>query len=522
MIPRSKIRNQPRWRYLWFSLALPVGLMLLLVGCAGPLSVPLERTPAIYVEPESAKPGSLVVVIGSQWQPNEVVLIDLVSVYEGEPISDTFAVARTGDDEIFIISFLFPTDKRWTQADSVQVTAHSVASDREATADLSVVAPKVSGDTKQSILFPMVATGGKQPVSAPAVGTAQVSSSRVNLRAGPSTAYAVLTVLSPGISFSVLGQSVDTDWLRIRLGSGLEGWVARVYTDFDATVPIIRVDPNLPDTPSAVEEQIWLGEYYSNRTLEGKPALVRRDQNVKFDRAYAAPAATLQPDDFSARWTRLIYFPAGAYRFHLTFDDGVRMWIGNELVIDEWSETSLRTVSVERTFKTADARQIRIEYFEATERAHIDFWWARISNFPEWRGAYYDNDNLVGAPVLLRNDPAVDFTWGQDSPGAGVPRDNFSVRWMRTVEFDQDIYRFRAQMDDGLRLFVDGNLIIDEWHNGGAREVVANYALNKGLHAIRVEHREITGDATAGSGGRRPVRWSHIPTGRANIGPIPA
>jgi uncharacterized protein YgiM (DUF1202 family) len=113
----------------------------------------------------------------------------------------------------------------------------------------------------------------------------------------------------------------------------------------------------------------------------------------------------------------------------------------------------------------------------------------------DWRGEYYNNTSLSGAPVLVRNDVNVNFNWGQGSPGANVPADNFSARWTRGQHFDGGTYRFHIFMDDGVRLWVDDRLIIDAWYDGAAREVTGDYGLGSGMHNLRVEYYERSSNA---------------------------
>ena len=54
----------------------------------------------------------------------------------------------------------------------------------------------------------------------------------------------------------------------------------------------------------------------------------------------------------------------------------------------------------------------------------------------EWRGEYYNNPNLQGQPVMVRNDPSVNFDWGYGSPAPNIPVDYFSARWTRSFNFD--------------------------------------------------------------------------------------
>lgn len=80
-------------------------------------------------------------------------------------------------------------------------------------------------------------------------------------------------------------------------------------------------------------------------------------------------------------------------------------------------------------------------------------------------GEFYNNMNLAGAPEGTRVDGPVDFNWGLGGPGvAGVGDDEFSVRWSGRLHITQTGgYRFQTRSDDGVRLRVDGDLVIDEW-----------------------------------------------------------
>jgi uncharacterized protein YraI len=114
-----------------------------------------------------------------------------------------------------------------------------------------------------------------------------------------------------------------------------------------------------------------------------------------------------------------------------------------------------------------------------------------------WVGSYWNNPDLSGPPDLVRYDPAIDFDWAGLSPDPAIQVDQFSARWDRSPFFSAT-YRFIATMDDGMRVWVDGNLIIDDWHEGKARTDEAEVALQQGQHQLRVEYFEAGGKAVAG------------------------
>ncbi|MCX7801240.1 MAG: PA14 domain-containing protein [Fimbriimonadales bacterium] len=89
----------------------------------------------------------------------------------------------------------------------------------------------------------------------------------------------------------------------------------------------------------------------------------------------------------------------------------------------------------------------------------------RPDGTPGLRGEYFDNPDLRGEPRLVRADSNVRFDFGRQAPAEGLPKENYSVRWVgrlgpipRTGR-----YRFRVLSDDGVRLWVNGKRIIDRW-----------------------------------------------------------
>jgi glucose/arabinose dehydrogenase len=78
-------------------------------------------------------------------------------------------------------------------------------------------------------------------------------------------------------------------------------------------------------------------------------------------------------------------------------------------------------------------------------------------------GTYFPNVNLV-SPAFARTDATVNFDFGEGSPGSSIPADYFSIRWTGQVEPRYtETYTFRTTTDDGVRLWVNGQLIIDSW-----------------------------------------------------------
>lgn len=123
---------------------------------------------------------------------------------------------------------------------------------------------------------------------------------------------------------------------------------------------------------------------------------------------------------------------------------------------------------------------------------------AQADGYCNWQASYWNNRDLYGQPNLNRCDEAIDFDWHGLSPDPSINVDNFSARWVRTYNFAAGTYRFQATMDDGMRVFVDGHVIIDEWREGNLRTVEADVNLSSGPHKLVVEYAEMGGNAVAG------------------------
>ncbi len=116
----------------------------------------------------------------------------------------------------------------------------------------------------------------------------------------------------------------------------------------------------------------------------------------------------------------------------------------------------------------------------------------------QYRADYYNNISLSGSPVMTRCEGwPINWDWGGGSPGGDVPADNFSARWTGRARIESGTYTFIARADDGVRVWLDGALIIDAWRDQGPTEFRADRSVNAGDHDIKVEYYERGGGAVA-------------------------
>jgi hypothetical protein len=223
---------------------------------------------------------------------------------------------------------------------------------------------------------------------------------------------------------------------------------------------------------------------------------VRNDRVVDFAfQAGTSPASGIPSESWSARWSRNWVFEEGNYRFNLLVDDGARLWVGNSLLIDAWQDGAARELNANLYLK--GEVPIRLEYYNHLGQARVRLNWDRVTQYADWKGSYYPVGDLSGLPRFERNDPVIDFNWGSGSPRSDIPADNFSVRWSRRLDLSQaGTYRFQVVSDDGVRLWVDGQLIVNAWRDGYiSQEALVDLAA--GGHDLRMDYYEHTGGALA-------------------------
>jgi YVTN family beta-propeller protein len=135
-------------------------------------------------------------------------------------------------------------------------------------------------------------------------------------------------------------------------------------------------------------------------------------------------------------------------------------------------------------------------------------------------GKYFNNVALTGNPVLQRVE-SVNFSWSA-TPGPGVVKDKFSVRWSGTVRPPSTgKYRFRTQSNDGIRLWVNGVRIINNWTaHATATNTSADVTLTGGQqYAIVLEFYDNTGTAVAKLKWRRPGQTAYVVVPANNLKP---
>ena len=172
-----------------------------------------------------------------------------------------------------------------------------------------------------------------------------------------------------------LGDVVAT---RVAQGQTVDGRAPAPHGRVGAAVGQVDHELGQVRWEPVLRDDRWQAEYFNNITLQGTPALSRADAAIDFNWQFGSPAANIAANEFSARWTRTVNFAPGTYRFTMTGDDGVRLWINENLFMEAWYEQSQRSYT--DTIYLSGPTSLRMEYFELRGLAVAGLRWESLSN----------------------------------------------------------------------------------------------------------------------------------------------
>ncbi len=280
------------------------------------------------------------------------------------------------------------------------------------------------------------------------------------------------------------------------------------------------------------------GEYFQGKNFD-QLKLTRVDQAVNFRWGTGAPAPNLGKDFFSVRWTGFVVPKySETYTFYTNSDDGVRLWVNGQKLVDQWNLQAETEKGGSIRLEAGKTYAIKMEYFEDTGKATSQLLWSSpsqskeivpqsqlfssttptptlpppppapapapvspapvISNGNGLKAEYFGDKELKNLK-LTRTDATINFNWQNGAPAPTVGSDYFSVRWSgQIVPKYSETYTFYTNSDDGVRLWVNGQKLVDQWNLQAAKEHRGTITLEAGKkYDIRLEYFENTGKASA-------------------------
>ncbi len=255
--------------------------------------------------------------------------------------------------------------------------------------------------------------------------------------------------------------------------------------------------------------------YFDTSNFTG-PSVTRIDPTVNLNPGTGSPIPGIGADTFSVRWTgAVVPLFTQQYTFFTISDDGVRLWVDDKLIINNWTRHAPTLNSGRINLVAGRQYAIRMEYYEHTGGSIARLQW-RSGNqvrqvvpasqlVPTYEppqqtnglsATFFNNSDFTGT-TFSRIDAMVNFNWGTRSPHSSIGADTFSVRWTGSIEpLSTGTHTFFTRSDDGVRLWVNNQLVINNWTrhaptvNSGRIDLVAGQRYD-----IRMEYFEHTGGA---------------------------
>ena len=261
---------------------------------------------------------------------------------------------------------------------------------------------------------------------------------------------------------------------------------------------------------AAQSDIVWNGVYFDNITLSGNVAATRQDRAIAFEWGDTSPIAGVDDDLYSVRWGADVFLEAGSYRFWAKADDEIAITVDFTSTIINTLDQPERANEILVADITLDrgSHHIQVDYREFVGAALVYVEFANLADNPEtpefakqeivteWTAEYFGNPSLSGVPSFMQTVDTPTTDWGLGSPAFNIPADFFSARFTGQATLDGSTYQISARVDDGVRVYINGALLINEWHVADGKTYTGFLELPAGQYPIVVEYLEFGGAAT--------------------------
>jgi len=287
-----------------------------------------------------------------------------------------------------------------------------------------------------------------------------------------------------------------------------------VFESLESRALLSAVIPSalVPSSPSvsrsavhaAVQAQTGTGltgEYFIGDNFQ-QPLLVRVDPRINFGSGYR-PDPSLATGAFSVRWTGQIQARfSQTYTFSTKTTDGVRLWVNGQLLIDSWMAGSNKLNNATIDLAAGQKVDIRMDYFfGGTGTPLAQLAWAsrgehkrivqKSALYPDTSVVLPPSSGLIGTyfrganfqhQVFTRNDKSIDFNFHAGTPNPSIPHHPFSIRLTGqiTAQFSET-YTISTRVDDGVRVIINGQTVIDNYFVHGPRSAQGTIDLQAGV-----------------------------------------
>ncbi len=326
-------------------------------------------------------------------------------------------------------------------------------------------------------------------LSSPEDGTALDAPAAVTLTAEAQDTDGVISLVEFYSGTTRVGQFLNPPYTmalpNLGAGSFIFTAVATDNSGLKATSGPVSISVHLPEPPGSGSGLV--GEYFSGLDLKNL-AFTRTDPAINF--SWGSATNPVPNEHFSVRWSgKLQAQHAGLHLFHADTDDGLRLWIDGRLLIDHWDSHPPYETEDTASIALLPGRyyNITMEYFDDVSTAVARLYWTQPGLRPGGtygpeggvkeiiptsqlypadqglRATYYSDTNLSNR-AFTRIDDAINFFWNTNSPDPTSLIGTYGARWTGKVKANAaGQYQFFTSSDDAVRLWVNGQLVINHW-----------------------------------------------------------
>lgn len=241
---------------------------------------------------------------------------------------------------------------------------------------------------------------------------------------GHVTAGYPLTYLWRSNGVDITDQTLDTLWITNASLADVLAYDVVVGNSYGSVTSSIAYVDVVPVGITAGNGTGLRGDYrtahFATNAFTGTPTLSRTDATVDFDWLTGSPDPAVSADNFTARWTGQVQaLGTDDYTFHTISDDGVRLWVNGQLLVDQWIDHSPWTNSGNLTLTGTSKYDLTLEFYEKTGGAVSKLYWSSASGSvgfePVPQSQLYPAPAGPLLPIVSHSQPDashITFNWG--------------------------------------------------------------------------------------------------------------
>lgn len=354
--------------------------------------------------------------------------------------------------------------------------------------------------------------------------------------------YKLITKSDDGVRLYINGTLVINDWnahgekessVNLQLVAGQPYYIVLEYFQYNGPasvklywssfsqrkeiIPRGHLFTQSISKPAAGNGTGLLGSYFDGQNFE-KLTSEKIDKTIDFHWSY--PSGQLH-NAFSIRWVGKIQpLYSDLYTFRTVSDDGIRLWINGQLIINNWQDGSSMEGKGSIQLQAGQLYDIKVEFYEnKVWPATAKLYWSSLNqpleivpksqlypppppqpgNGTGLKAEYYSDKNFTILKTI-KVDPDINFDWGNRGlPVDGVAHNNFSVRWSGKIQpLYSGTYTLKTVSDDGIRLWINGRLLIDDFnvHSDKIDTCKIDFIAGQ-MYDIRIDYFQESGFARA-------------------------